>query len=48
MGYICAKFHQNLTTLLVEAYYGALHGSLQDWELTDDISIYNTNPTFSN
>ena len=30
MGYICVKFHQNLTTLVVEAYYGALHGSLQD------------------
>ena len=34
IGYICAKFHQNLTTLLVEAYYGALHGSLQDWVFT--------------
>ena len=30
MDYICAKFHQNLSTLLVEAYDGALHGSLQD------------------
>ena len=33
MGYICAKFHQIPTTLLVDAYYGALHVSLQDWML---------------
>ena len=33
MGYICAEFNKNLTTLLVEAYYAALHGSLQDWML---------------
>ena len=32
MDYIYAKFHQILTTLLVlDAYYGALHASLQDW-----------------
>ena len=34
MDYIYAKFHQNLTTLLVEAYYGELHASLQDWVLS--------------
>ena len=33
MDYIYAKFHQILTTLLVDAYYGALHASLQDWVL---------------
>ena len=34
MDYIYAKFHQILTNLLVDAYYGALHASLQDWVLT--------------
>ena len=33
MDYIYAKFHQILTTLLMDAYYGALHASLQDWVL---------------
>ena len=33
MDYIYAKFHQILTTLLVDAYYGALHASRQDWVL---------------
>ena len=49
MGYICAKFHQNLTTLLVEAYYGALHETLQDWVLKrmedSDIIAKVTEPT---
>ena len=30
MDYVYAKFVQILTTLLVDAYYGALHASLQD------------------
>ena len=30
MGYTCANFHRIPTTLLVDAYYGALHVSLQD------------------
>ena len=39
MGYICAKFHQIPTTLLVDAYYGTLHVSLQDWVLkVEDVS----------
>ena len=33
MDYIYTKFHQILTTLLVDAYHGALHASLQDWVL---------------
>ena len=32
MGSVCAsKFHQIPTTLSVDAYYGALHVSHQDW-----------------
>ena len=33
MEYVYAKFHQILTILLVDAYYGALHASLQVWVL---------------
>ena len=38
-----AKFHQILTTLLVDPYYGALHTSLQDWVLkTSETHVYMT------
>ena len=41
MDYIYAKFHQILTALLVDAYYGALHASLQDWVLKYHTHIHN-------
>ena len=39
MDYICAKFRQILTILLVVAYYGALHASLQDLVINVHITV---------
>ena len=36
---VVCKFHQILTTLLVHAYYGALHASLQDWVLNSSRAL---------
>ena len=39
MDYIYAKFHQILTILHVDAYYGALHDSLRDWVLNPVLGL---------
>ena len=40
MGSICAKFHQITTTLRVDAYYGALHVSHQDWVFKTQFQVF--------